>query len=93
MLIATSLARAKKFREDNTFVVDTWDDFKSRTASEGGSGFLMAHWCGKASCEKEIQEATKATLRVIPFDQVKEAGACVKCGEPSQGRVVFAKAY
>ena len=87
------LARAKKFREDNTFMVDTWDEFKSRTASEGGSGFLMAHWCGKASCEKEIQEETRATLRVIPFDQVKEMGKCIKCGEASEGRVVFAKSY
>lgn len=90
---ANLLARATKFREDNTFVIDTWDEFKSRTASEGGSGFLLAHWCGKASCEKEIQEETKATLRVIPFDQVKEKGRCIKDGDPSEGRVVFAKSY
>lgn len=90
---ANLLARAKKFREDNTFTVDTWNEFKARTASEGGSGFLLAYWCGKASCEKEIQEETKATLRVIPFDQVKEKGKCIKCGDPSEGRVVFAKSY
>lgn len=90
---ANLLERAKKFREDNTFSVDTWDDFKKRTAGEGGAGFLLAHWCGKASCEKEIQEETRATLRVIPFDQVKEKGKCIKCGDPSEGRVVFAKSY
>jgi prolyl-tRNA synthetase len=90
---ANLLARAKKFREDNTFSIDTWDDFKKRTAGEGGAGFLMAHWCGSAKCEKEIQEETKATLRVIPFDQVKEKGKCIKCGEASEGRVVFAKSY
>ncbi len=84
---------AKKFMDDNTFRIDTWDDFKARTAGEGGAGFLLAHWCGKASCEKEIQEETKATIRVIPFDQVKETGRCIKCGDPSAGRVVFAKAY
>ncbi len=90
---ADLLARAKKFREENTFPVDTWEDFQARTAGEGGAGFLMAHWCGKASCEKQVQEETKATLRVIPFDQVKEKGKCVRCGEASEGRVVFAKAY
>jgi prolyl-tRNA synthetase len=87
------LTRARKFRDDNTFRVDTWDDFKARTAGEGGAGFLLAHWCGKAKCEKEIQEETKATLRVIPFDQVKEKGRCIKCGDASEGRIVFAKSY
>lgn len=86
-------SRAKKFREDNTFVVDSYDEFKQRTAGEGGSGFLMAHWCGKASCEKAIQEETRATLRVIPFEQEKEKGKCIYDGAESEGRVVFAKAY
>jgi prolyl-tRNA synthetase len=89
----TLFARAKKFREDNTFVVDSYDEFKQRTAGEGGAGFLMAHWCGKASCEKAIQEETRATLRVIPFDQDKEKGPCIYDGAESEGRVVFAKAY
>jgi hypothetical protein len=26
------------------------------TAGEGGAGFLLAHWCGDAKCEKQIQE-------------------------------------
>ncbi len=85
--------RALKFREANTFRVDTWDDFKARTASEGGAGFMMAHWCGQAACEKQIQEETKATIRCIPFDREKETGACVRCGGASDGRVVFAKSY
>lgn len=89
----TLFARAKKFRDDNTFVVDSYDEFKQRTAGEGGAGFLMAHWCGKASCEKAIQEETRATLRVIPFDQTKEQGVCIYDGAVSEGRVVFAKAY
>lgn len=86
-------ARAIKFREDNTFVVDSYDEFKQRTTGEGGAGFLMAHWCGKASCEKAIQEETRATLRVIPFDREKEKGKCIYDGAESEGRVVFAKAY
>ncbi|MBI5303591.1 MAG: proline--tRNA ligase [Chloroflexi bacterium] len=85
--------RAIKFRAANTFRVDTWDEFKSRTAGEGGAGFMLAHWCGQAACEKQIQEETKATIRCIPFDREKEAGKCVRCGNASDGRVVFAKSY
>lgn len=89
----TLLARAQKFQDDNTFQVDTYEEFKERTAGEGGAGFLMAHWCGDRACEEAIQKETKATLRVIPFDQIKEKGKCVRCGNESEGRVVFAKAY
>lgn len=86
-------ARADKFRMENTFNVDTYAEFKERTAGEGGAGFLMAHWCGKRECEEAIQAETKATIRCIPFDQVKEKGKCIYDGDESEGRVVFAKAY
>lgn len=86
-------ARAKKFMEDNTFRVDTWEEFTQRTAGDSGAGFLLSHWCGSAACEKEIQEETKATIRVVPFDRIKEEGVCIRCGERSDGRVVFGKSY
>ena len=53
----------------------------------------MAHWCGDRDCETAIQQETKATIRCIPFDQGNEKGKCIRCGNESQGRVVFAKAY
>ncbi len=89
----TLFARAKKFQDENTFVVETYDEFKERMAGEGGAGFVLAHWCGDSQCEAEIQQETKATIRCIPFDQTKEKGKCLRCGEESEGRVVFAKAY
>lgn len=89
----TLYARAKKFQDDNTFEVNSYEEFKERTAGEGGAGFLMAHWCGERSCEEAIQQETRATIRCIPFDQVKEKGKCIRCGSESPGRVVFAKAY
>lgn len=87
------LARSKQFRAENTFRVETLDEFKQRMAGEGGGGFLLAHWCGSPACEKSIQDETRATLRVIPFDQDKEKGKCIYCGNDSEGRVVFAKSY
>ena len=60
---------------------------------EGKGGFISAHWDGTAATEEKIKELTKATIRCIPLDRVEEAGSCVFTGNPSVGRVLFAKAY
>jgi prolyl-tRNA synthetase len=82
--------KAKKFRETNTFKVDTWDEFQKKV-EEGG--FILAHWDGTSETEEAIKAATKATIRTIPLDFVEEDGTCIFSGKPSKGRVVFAKAY
>jgi hypothetical protein len=41
----------------------------------------------------EDKEETKATIRCIPFAQIKESGSCIYCKSPSQGRVIFARSY
>ena len=82
--------KALKFREENTFRVDTWDEFKEQI--ERG-GFLLAHWDGTAETEEKIKELTKATIRCIPSERESEEGSCVFTGKPSAGRVLFAKAY
>lgn len=83
--------RALKNREDNTYSVDTWDEFEK--IFDKGSKFVMAHWCGEADCEAKIMEKTKASIRCIPFDQKEEIGKCILCGKSSQRRVLFAKCY
>jgi prolyl-tRNA synthetase len=83
------LEKARKFRDENTFEVDTYEDFKKQVED----GFLLGHWCGSPECESKVQDETKATIRNIPFDQKKEKGACIVCGAESDGRVIFAKAY
>ncbi|MDM7920656.1 MAG: proline--tRNA ligase [Pyrinomonadaceae bacterium] len=87
---ASIYQRALKFREENTFNVDTWDEFKEQIEK---GGFIMAHWDGTAETEEKIKEETKATIRCIPLNAIKEAGRCVYTGKESQGRVVFARAY
>lgn len=74
----------------NTFLEDDYSKFKERL--EAG-GFFQMHWCGKDSCELQVKEETKATIRCVPFDQIKESGKCIYCGGPSGGRVVFARSY
>ena len=83
--------RARAFMEEHTHVVDDFASFKAMIEKEGG--FYYAHWCGKAECEREVKEQTKATLRCIPMDDEKEPGRCMVCGEDSPRRVVFARAY
>ncbi|NNF00767.1 MAG: proline--tRNA ligase [Pyrinomonadaceae bacterium] len=82
--------KALTFREDNTFVVDTWDEFKDQIEK---GGFVMAHWDGSAETEDKIKKETKATIRCIPLNSMEMAGECVYSGNESAKRVVFARAY
>lgn len=82
--------RALKFREENTFIIDTWEEFTERIEK---GGFILAHWDGTAETEEKIKEETKATIRCIPLNSVEEAGKCVFSGRPSAKRVLFARAY
>jgi len=82
--------KALAFRTDNTFVIDTWDEFKTQVEK---GGFIYAHWDGTDETEEKIKELTKATIRCIPMDAEEEAGVCVYSGKPSNKRVLFAKAY
>jgi prolyl-tRNA synthetase len=88
---ANLLERARQFRKAHSFHVDTYDEFKKKLEDPGG--FLWAHWDGTRETEDRIAAETKATIRCIPFDRAKEAGRCMVTGKPSEGRVVFAKAY
>ena len=83
--------KAAKALKDNTFIENEYEAFKKNLEEKGG--FFQMHWCGGANCETKIKEETKATLRNIPFDQVKESGQCIYCKSPSGGRVIFARAY
>ena len=86
---AGMLDRARAFREENTSVVNSYPEVKQRA----NEGFLNAFWCGGAACEAQVKEETKATIRCIPFDRDPEKGRCIVCGAPSEGMVIFAKAY
>ena len=83
------LAR-RSTREENTFTVDTWDEFKAQIEK---GGFIMAHWDGTAETEEKIKEETKATIRCIPLNSIEESGRCVYTGNESAKRVIFARAY
>ena len=83
--------KALKFRNENTFYIDKWDDFLEILNNQGG--FIMAHWDGTVETEDKIKEETKATIRCIPFDSPEEDGKCIYSGKPSRRRVLFARSY
>lgn len=83
--------KALTFRDNNTSFVNTWEEFV-RILDEK-PGFIWAHWDGTVETEQKIKEMTKATIRLIPLNQKKEAGKCILTGNPSEGRVLFARAY
>ncbi len=83
--------KALKFRDSMITKADTWDEF-CRVLDEKG-GFILAHWDGTTETEVAIKDATKATIRCIPFDAPEEEGKCIFTGKPSHRRVLFARNY
>jgi prolyl-tRNA synthetase len=83
--------KALTFRKEHTTKADSFEEFKKILDTKGG--FVLAHWDGTSETEEKIKEETKATIRCIPLDFVEEAGSCVYSGQPSKGRVLFARAY
>ncbi len=86
------LEKATEFVKNNSHVIDDYDQFKRQLDKEI-PGFIYSFWCGSKDCEEKIKVETKATTRCIPFDQKEESGNCILCGEKSNKRIIFAKAY
>jgi prolyl-tRNA synthetase len=92
-------ARAQKFRDANTQVINSKKDFydfftpKNSARPEIHGGFALAHWNGSRQIEEQIKNDLKVTIRVVPLDESAEPGQCIFTGEPSARRVVWAKSY
>ncbi len=85
------LAKALKFREENTREVSSWDEFTEIIENKGG--FISAFWDGTVETELRIKEETKATIRCIPLESENKMGKCVFSGKPTKNKVLFARAY
>lgn len=87
----TLFEKALNYRAEHITEVNSFDEFKEVLNNKGG--FISAHWDGTPETEDKIKELTKATIRCIPLDRKEEEGSCILTGNPSKGRVLFAKAY
>jgi prolyl-tRNA synthetase len=91
--------RAAAYLTENTRSLDERQDFYdyftplNQEKPEIHGGFALAHWCGDAACEAAIKEDLSVTIRCLPLSAERHSGRCIYCGKPSEGRVVFAKAY
>ncbi|GHO91908.1 proline--tRNA ligase [Reticulibacter mediterranei] len=85
--------RAVEFRKQNTYATDSYDEFKEIIAEK--RGFVRVKWAEDSAAELAIKEETKATLRVIPFDQPEGGvqGKCIYTGKPATCEAIFARAY
>ena len=83
--------KAKSFKNANIRNANTYDEFKDLIKNKGG--FVSAHWDGTRETEEIIKKETKATIRCIPVEGVKEKGNCIYSKNPSEQRVLFARAY
>src|SRR5207302_931827 len=92
-------ARAKKFRDANTRVIDSkkdfYDFFTPKSPAKPGihGGFALAHWNGSREIEEQIKNDLKVTIRAIPLDDSSEPGKCIFTGGPSARRAIWAKSY
>jgi len=92
-------ARAKKFRDENTRVInskkDFYDFFTPENPEKPGihGGFALAHWNGSRDVEEQIKNDLKVTIRAVPLDDASEPGQCIFTGGASARSVIWAKSY
>jgi prolyl-tRNA synthetase len=99
------LERARAFRDQHTRVIDKKDEFieffRAPLADDENAptpihgGFALAHWSGDPAVEAEMNDKYGVTIRNIPVADTSEGGPgkCIFTGQPSEQRVVWAKAY
>lgn len=90
------LAKARALRDQNTFRVETYSEFKTKLDEPGG--FLIAPWCQSVACEAKVKEDTKATIRCLPLDEqfnkIPEGAHCIFCDNKAPAiRAIFARSY
>jgi prolyl-tRNA synthetase len=91
--------KALALREQHTVPIDSEKDFyafftpKNADKPEIHGGFALSHFSGSTEVEERLKNDLKVTVRCIPRDLPVEPGKCIFTGEPSEQRVIFAKAY
>ena len=81
--------RAVRFRDERTVDVADYGELVEAVKT----GFARAPWAGTGADEEKIQNETKATIRVIPFDQPGKAGRCVATGVETDQVAIFGRSY
>ena len=92
---ANMLAKATRFRDDNTHYAKDFEALKAISAD----GWALAWWCGDEACETDIKERVRqeasipVTIRCIPLEQPGGKGICIGCGKEATEQAIFGRAY
>lgn len=81
--------RALKFQQERTFDATDYDEFKQKVEQ----GFVRVFFDGTGEDEDQIKAETKATVRVLPFEQPEQEGRCFFTGRMTKRLAVFARSY
>ena len=81
--------RAAAFRAERMFTAADYDEFKERVQQ----GFVRVYWAGASADEDQIKADTKATVRVLPFEQPGAEGVCFYTGQRTKQQAIFARSY
>ncbi|MBI2431391.1 MAG: proline--tRNA ligase [Candidatus Hydrogenedentes bacterium] len=82
---------AKQRRDDSTFTVNSYDDYKAGIDKGGFFRVFLDHQ--NSEVEQRLQDDTRSTIRCIPFDASDEEGPCMITGKACRGRVIAAQSY
>jgi prolyl-tRNA synthetase len=85
------LTTAKQRTQDNTHVVDSYDDYKARVKQGGFFRVFLDY--ANPEVEERLQNDTKSTIRCIPFDAPEEEGPCMITGKLCKHRVYATQSY
>ncbi len=81
----------RAYREANTRDAGSYDEMKRILKEQGG--FVRCFFSPDRQNEKRIKDETKATVRVIPFQQPGTNGKDIYTGQETDTQVLFAQAY
>jgi prolyl-tRNA synthetase len=88
---ASMFEKARAFRGQNTRPATSYEQMKQILAEHGG--FVRCWFEPDKAVEAKIKEETKATVRVVPFDQPGGTGNDIYNGKETATQVLFAQAY
>lgn len=83
--------KAEELQTKNTFRTEDLGEFERIIGKRGG--LVYGPWCGREECEDKIKIETKATARLIPFDQKTIGDKCLVCGQKAESEPLWARAY
>ncbi len=84
--------RAKKFLNENTVLIERWEDFIKAIASKK---LVKAFYCGVTECEDYVKEKTNGAKALnISFEQPELKGKkCIYCKKNAKFLVNWAKSF